>query len=116
MAIKGNVGLGVTSILATDTVLINTATLPGTPERIAITAASLHNTTASPIVVQVYVSPNLTTASGSRVDYISIAANSTSDISGIISEGIDSTLNIVAIADLVGCNAFLSIAEYTSGS
>jgi len=116
MAIRGNIGLNVVPILATDTVLINTGILPGFPERIAITAASLHNTTAGSIVVQVYVSPDLTTASGKRVDSVTLATNETMDIPGIISQGLDSVLNIIAIADLIGCNASLTIVEYTAGS
>ncbi len=115
MSIKGNVGLNVTNVLTTDTTLIDLSVLPGSPDRIAITAASLHNTTASPVVVQVYVSPDLTSASGDEVDYISVAANSTADIAGIISQGIATSENIIAKAGVVGCNAFLTIVEYTGG-
>ncbi len=111
MAIKGNVGLGVINILASDTTLIDL-----TADRAAITAASLHNTNAATVTVTVYISPDLTSASGYAIDYISLATNETKSITGLVMQGISNTENIIAVASLTGVNALITISEYTGGS
>ncbi len=114
MAIKGNVGTGVIAILTTDTVLLNPDA--GDRERAAVSAAWIHNTSGSTIVVEIFESPDLTSASGARIDYYSINTNTSADISGIIGQGFSATGNIIAKADTVGCNALLTLIEYTAGS
>ena len=114
MAIKGNVGLGIINILTTDTVLLNPD--DGDRERAAVSAAYIHNDGGVTIIVEIYISPDLTSASGDRIDYYSIADNESVDISGIIAQGFGATDNIIAVADVVGCNAYRTIVEYTGGS
>lgn len=114
MAIKGNVGLGVIPVLTTDTVLLETD--DGSRERVAVSASYLHNDGGVTIIIEIFVSPDLTSASGDRIDYYSIADNESVDISGIIAQGFGSTENIIAVADVVGCNALTTIVEYTGGS
>ncbi len=110
MTIKGNVGSGVVAVLAADTTLWDLSA-----ERAAITAASLHNTNALAVTVTVYISPNLTSASGAVVDFISLATNETKDIGGLIGEGITNAQNVILVGSLTGVNAISTITEYTGG-
>ncbi len=114
MAIKGNVGTGIIAILASDTTLLDAAS--GTRERAAVTAAYMHNTSASTVTVNIYISPDLTSASGAIIDTYSMNAGSTMDISGIIGQGFGPTNNIIAVGSGTGINAYLTIIEYTAGS
>ncbi len=114
MAIKGNVGTGAISVLVTDTTLLDPDA--GDRERAAVTAAYLHNTSGSTVIVEIFVSPDLTSAAGKRIDYYSIGTNASVDISGIIGQGFSTTGNIIAKGDGTGVNAYLTIVEYDGGS
>ncbi len=114
MAIKGNVGTGVISILAADTTLLDPDA--GDRERAAVSAAYLYNTSASTVTVGIFVSPDLTSASGKKIDNYVMAASSTMDISAIIGQGFSATQNIIAVGSGTGVNALLTIVEYTESS
>ncbi|MCP4090303.1 MAG: hypothetical protein GY746_10980 [Gammaproteobacteria bacterium] len=107
--ITGNVGSGVIAVLAADTTILDL-----TADRAAITAFSLHNTNAATVTVTVYISPDLTSASGAAVDYISIATDETKEVTGLIGQGIDDTENIIAVGSLTGVNAVVTITEYVT--
>ncbi len=111
MGIKGNVGIGVIQIGTIDTTLLDPDY--GTRVRAAVTGAYLHNSSGVTIIVEIFESPDLTSASGERIDYYSIDANESADISSIIGQGFSSTQNIIAIADVAGVNAKLTVDEYT---
>ena len=111
MAIKGNVGSGVIAILASDTTILDLSA-----ERAAITAFSLHNTSVSTVTVEIYISPDLTSASGSQIDYISLNQDETKEVTGLIGQGIEDTENIIAVGSATGVNAVVTITEYTDGS
>ncbi len=114
MGIKGNVGVGVIAIGTSDTVLLDPDS--GDRERAAVSSAYLHNTSGGTIVVRIFESPDLTTASGVRIDRYSIDTDKSADISAIIGQGFSSTQNIIAIADIAGVEAKLTIVEYDDGS
>ena len=98
MAILGNVGLGVTPILTTDTVLIDVSSLPNSPDRVGITGATIHNdgSAAGPVVAQFFLSPDLTSASGTRIYHVSIADNATAEITGLIHQAVSTGENVIS--------------------
>lgn len=113
MTIKGNVGLGVVDIGTSDTVILNVASITGA-DRVSISAASLHNTTASSVTVTIYESPDLTSASGDQIAIISIAPVYEEDINGIIGQGYENT-NLIAVASAAGVNVRTSVTTYDGG-
>ena len=112
MAIKGNVDGGVINVLASDTVIVEPTSLPSV-ERIAVSGLSLHNTAVGTIIIQLYQSPDLTSASGDRLAYYSLAPDESADVTELIGQGfID---NVIAVGDAVGVNAKVSYTTYTAG-
>jgi hypothetical protein len=111
MSIRGNVGVGTVAVLAGDTTLYDP---PATVERYAISALSLHNTTAAPVTVTLYNSPNLTSASGVRNAQYAIPANQSVDVVELIGQGF-TTRNIIAVGSGVGVNATMSVTTYDGG-
>jgi len=115
MSIKPNVGLGVIAVAVTDTVLIQGTA--GTIDRVSIGALNLHNdgSAGATITVELYVSPDLTSASGERVAYYEVGDNDSKDVNELIGEGLEN-LNIIAVADQAGCNAHPTVTQYDGGS
>ena len=112
MAIKGNIGNYVIDIPTTELVIFQ---VPNAAERAVIGAMSLHNTTVNKIIVQIYESSDTTIASGKRIGHYTLGANQEIDVNTVIGQGY-STTNLVAIADLDGCNVKSSFTQYTGGS
>ena len=110
MAIKVGLGTGVVNILTTDTVIFS----PVSIDRYEISAFNIHNTTGVAIIVSVYVSPDSTSASGDKIQQVSVGADASVDINGVIGQGY-TTDNIIAVAAAVGLNASLSRTEFTQG-
>jgi hypothetical protein len=116
MAIKGNIGQATLDIgaVSIDTAVINFA------NRVAITAASLHNTTASNRAVTLYASPDTTSASGKKIADYTLAANRSEDISEIIGQGYEGE-NVIAVASTGGAvagdlNIKVTYIQYTGDS
>ncbi len=116
MAIKGNVGVGPIAVGTSDTTLLDAAV--GDRVRSGVSAAWIHNdgSAAATVTIEIFVSPDLTSASGERVEYISVDDNKSIDISSIIGQGFSSTDNIIAKASATGSIAYLTIVEYTESS
>lgn len=110
MAIKSNVGVGVISVLATDTVIYQ---LTAPVERYAITSCNAYNSNASAVTLEVYISPNATSASGKLVSKITIPASQDFDINAIL--GLGTNQNVIAKGSLTGVNMTLSKTEYSEG-
>ena len=71
MAIKSNVDFGVVNLSVGDNTVINGSSRG---QRYAVSRSSLHNPTAGPINVNIYQSPNFTSASGIFIDSYALAA------------------------------------------
>lgn len=113
MAIKSNVGIPLVSIAVTDTTLLN----PVAPvERIAVTACSLHNTTAAAITVTLWESPDLTSASGDEIAVYAIGGDESVDVEEIIGQGYAVGRNIIAQGSGVGVVAVSTVTQYDAGS
>lgn len=102
---------GVTDIAAADTTISNP-----TDNRIAITAFSIHNTTAVSVTVDIYESPDLTSASGKRVAQYAVGANASVDVAEVIGQGYVVGENIIAVGSAVGTNARYTFTDYTNAS
>jgi hypothetical protein len=112
MSIKGNVGNSVTTIGAGDQVVYEQ---PVTVERYAITAFNIFNNSASAVTVNLFSSPDLTSASGEKVAQYSIPANSDIDINALIGQGYMG-FNIIATASTGGVlNASITLTAYDGG-
>lgn len=111
MAIKGNVGTGVIDIAAADTTVYDPSV---TVQRYAVSAASIFNTTLGTLTVSVYVSPNLTSASGKKVAEYVIGSLQSADAVELIGQGFVAQ-NIIAVGSGVGCNIMLSVTTYDGG-
>lgn len=110
MSIRSNLGTGPIAIETTDTVIF----APSGIDRYAVTALNIHNTTATRIQVEFFISPNLTSASGKRVDYVDLFGNDEIDVNGIVGQGYENQ-NVIAKAATAGINASLTRTEYTDG-
>lgn len=122
MAIRTNIGLGVTDLGATgaDVVLIQPSTLG--IERIAVTAMTLHETAGTATtVVNLFESPDLTSASGTRIAQVTLSADETLDVTAIIGQGYTTTQNIIANISTAAINAGdvnarTTVVTYTEGN
>jgi len=115
MAIRSNIGLGVTAILAVDTPLI----VPAAPlDRISIGAISLHNdgVAGATITVELYISPDLTSASGDRVGIYRIPDDAQVDAVALIGQGLAVGENLIAVGSVLGCNVHITETEYDGNS
>lgn len=110
MAIIGNVGTGVIEILTTDTVIYQ---LTAPTERYCITQCSAFNPAAI-ANLEIYISPDLTIASGKLVSKVDVPLGEDVDINALLGLGTDQ--NIIAIASAVGINMTMTKTEYTEGS
>ena len=114
MAIFGNLGIDTVDVSTSDTTILNVSATQY--ERVAVSAFSLHNDGVVDISVEVFISPDATSASGDRVARIAISAGGSADVNELIGQGYDDTKYIVAKANVVGVNASLSYTGYTEGS
>lgn len=112
MAIQGNIGINPIDIDIIDTVLVS---VEGAVDRIAIGAATVHNTTGATITISLYDSPDATSASGKEIHVFSVAAGRLADVSALI-HGYGSGRYIVGVASAVGTNIKITYTIYTGGS
>lgn len=110
MAIISNVGVGVISVLTTDTVVYD---LTAPVERYCVTQCSAHNSTGAAITLEIYISSNLTSASGHIIYDQSIDAGDSVDVDSILGLGTDQ--NFIAKASAVGINLTMTKTDYTEG-
>lgn len=109
MAIRGAVGIPTKDIDTSDTVLLQ----PVAPlTRRLVTHCSLSNTTGGTIVVSLYESPNLTSASGKLVATVTLTATTSDQVVEIIGVSYLVGLNLIATADVVGSNATITVTDY----
>jgi len=98
-------------IIAGDTTVLNPLV-----NRVAVTSFSIHNTTAGAVVVDVYESPDSTSAAGERIAQYSVGANSSIDVIECIGQGYIVGQNLIAVGAGVGTNARLSQTDYTNAT
>lgn len=103
MAVRGNVSDGLVELAAasSDTTLLQPTVAFN---RWAVTAAVLSNTQAANRVVELYESPNTTSASGTLITTYTIAANSTVLVEEIIGQSYESGQNIIAVQTTGGAS------------
>lgn len=115
MSIRGNIGQPVVTVLNTDTTIYAKGSAI---ERYAVTAFSCFNNSAAPVDINIFISPNLTSASGKKLGQYSIPANSDVDINSIVGQGFGTgnDLNVIATASTTGViNAKITIITYDGG-
>jgi hypothetical protein len=112
MAVKGNLSQGLVSLAAatTDTTLVQPSIAVN---RLAVTAAILSNTESANREVELYESPNLTSASGTLVATYVLAAEETALIEEIIGQAYESGQNIIAVQTTGGASAGDVVARVT---
>lgn len=117
MAIKGNVPQGVIDLAAVsvDTVLFDNT------ERTAISAISIHNINAASREVFIYISPNLTSASGKIVAVYNLSPDESADINELLGQGLSSTEQIIGVQQTAGAvsgdlNCKLTFTQYSGSS
>ncbi|MAF43428.1 MAG: hypothetical protein CMI54_04565 [Parcubacteria group bacterium] len=109
MAIKSNVDFGLVELTVVgDNTVVNSS---NRGDRYAVSAMSIYNTTGASINVQIYESPNLTSASGVLVDEYDVGANDQVDVLGVIGQGY--TDNLIAVPDATGTNIKTSGIDYS---
>ncbi len=119
MAIQSNLSAAPTNLNAsTDTTLV--AAVTGT-SRQAITAFSLFNTAAAARVIDLYESPDTTSASGKKIASYNIPANYSADVVEMIGQGLSAGQNIIGKQTTGGAsagdlNSKYSYTLYTAGS
>ncbi len=110
MTITANIGVGPTDVLAADTDFF---TIPN--DRVSVGAFYIYNDTAGSITVDVYISPNTTSASGDKVDQLIISPNDGLDVEGVIGQGYTEGEHIILVGGAVGCNATMTYTRFTGG-
>ena len=111
MSIRSNLGAGVVNVTVVDTILFEPDV---SIDRYHISACNVYNTTVSTLTLSVYVSPDLTSASGNLVDVVTIGSGSEVDINAIIGQGYEQQ-NIIVQGSALGLNASLTRTEYSGG-
>ena len=101
MAIQGNLSAGVQELAASN----GDKSLHNIAFRTAITGFSLFNTTAVNVVVEIYESPNGTSASGEQVAQYTMAPDSSVDVVECIGQGYAASIQIIAKITTAGINA-----------
>lgn len=107
MAIKSKNPTGVISVGTSDTVLFTPT------DKVGIEAFNLHNTTATEIVVSVYISSDNTSVNGDRVDQVTVYANSETDVNSVIGQALLAPSRIVCVADSTGVNSQITYTQFT---
>ena len=117
MSIQGNIGQNVLDLNASgvDTVLLDFN------ERVAVSQLSLFNVSGSNATITIYVSPDLTSASGKLVATEIIPSQESWGPKEIIGQGYGPEENLIVVNTTVGAligdvNAKLTYIEYTGSS
>ena len=117
MSIKGNLGQAVLDINASgvDTTVLDYS------NRTAVSALSFYNTTGANADIEIYYSPNTTSASGTLIATNAIAANTSWLPIEVIGQGFTSSENIIVVNTTGGAgagdvNAKLTYINYTGSS
>jgi hypothetical protein len=110
MAIRVNLGLNPVN-LATPGDNILYQLLAGI-DRYHIGAANIYNDTVGTATINVFISPDLTSASGKKVDEIKLGSKAEVDINSIIGQGY--TDNVIVTTD-VAVIGTITVTEYTAG-
>jgi hypothetical protein len=117
MSIKGNLGQAVLDIgaVGVDTVLLDF------DNRVAVTALSLYNTTGANADIEVYYSPDTTSASGKLIASQSIAAGEAWLPTEVIGQGFPVNENVIVVDTTGGAvagnvNAKMTYINYTGSS
>jgi len=116
MSIKGNIGQALVDLAAfgNDTVILDFT------NRVAVSALSIHNTTAADREIHFFESTDQTSANGERIAVHTLAGGASEDVGEIIGQGYSSTQNIIAVVQTVGAagdvNAKLTYIQYAGGS
>jgi hypothetical protein len=119
MAIQSNLSQAPIGLNAsTDTTLLASV---ASPSRQAVTAFSLFNTTANARAIDIYESPDTTSAAGKKIASYTLAGNSSQDVTECIGQGYSAGQNIIAKQTTGGAsandlNAKLTTTLYTAGS
>ncbi|MFW0776266.1 MAG: hypothetical protein ACN2B6_00920 [Rickettsiales bacterium] len=109
--ITANIGLNAVALSAGDNTIIN---LSGSVLREGVQQAIAHNTTASPVTVNCYESPDTTSGSGLLLWSQDIAANSDEIITGIVGQGFEQGQNLIVNAGGAGVNLKLTVTRSES--
>ena len=112
MSIRGNVGFPAIPLSTGDTVLYEVS-LP--IERIAVSALSVFNDGIT-TNVNIYSSPNLTSASGTKIGSVTVGTDKAVDLVSVIGQGFKVGENLIATAGTSDVNASITVVEYDSGS
>lgn len=81
-----------------------------TTDAIGVNAFNIKNNSAAGRVIDIYSSPNLISASGTKVATLTLAAGKSGDVGEVI--GQNYTDNIIAVADGTDCDATMSYTQY----
>ena len=111
MAIKSNNAANGLIIAATDTTLLNPIT-----GRAAITFASLHEQTGSSETIELFISPDSSSAAGERLDEIVFAANETIQPVSMLITVPDGNFLIAKATTGARVEANISFTQYTGSS
>jgi len=113
MTVKTGVSGGTTDIATTDTAIMQVV---ANSNRERVEAFTISNTTGGTVVVDIYESPDLTTASGKRIAQYTLTAESSAQVVEAIGQSLIVGRNIIAIADVVGSNATHTKTTYDGSS
>jgi len=117
MSIKGNFPQDVIDLNAAST----DTTLFDSDNRAAITAMSIHNTSAGDRQVSIYISSDTTSAAGKRVALYTIASGESADINEMLGQGLSDSEQIIGVQNTGGAtsgdlNCKLTFVRYTGDS
>lgn len=112
MAIRANVGENpINLLIATDNVLYELAT---GIDRYHVGACNINNnSTTLTVEIAIFISPDLTSASGKQVDSLTLGPEDELDINAIIGQGY--TENVIVTVDNPAVGT-ITVTQYTGGS
>lgn len=113
MPVQRGIGSNPIPVLTTDTLILADG---GAGVRHRIDAFLAVNDTGAGITMNVYDSPDATSASGDLLLSVIIAANATATLTDLIGHGFASGRNIVATASSVGVDAKITYTLFTGGA
>ncbi len=119
MTIQSNVSSAPINLNAsTDTTLIASVV---SPSRQAVTGFSVFNVAAASRIIDIYESPDTTSAAGKKIASYNIPANGSADVVEMIGQGLSAGQNIIGKqttggASLGDLNAKITLTQYTAGS
>jgi hypothetical protein len=113
MAVRAFIDAGTVSLAVGDNTLVDFSSLTDVA-RYGVTACSLYNNNSSTETVEVYRSPNTTSASGTLLDIVSIPADSQEDVGGLMGLAIGNSDNIIAVSSATGITATATLTTFGS--